>query len=125
MNSKQIVENFWTTMGSNDFYAAARLLHDEYVLDWPQSGERIRGCDNFASINTNYPVEGEWRFKINQIVAEGDTVVTDVLVTDGKRQDRVLTFSTIRDGKIWKQVEFWPEAFEAPAWRKQWAERIE
>ena len=124
MNYRQILENFWETMAANDFHAAAQLLHDDYTLEWPQSGERIRGRDNFAAINAFYPAEGKWTFKINDIVADGDMVVTDVSVSDGKRQDRAITFSTVRDGKIWKQVEFWPESFEAPAWRMQWVEKI-
>ena len=55
MDNKQILENFWSTMATNDFYAASQLLHDDYILEWPQSGERIRGRDNFAAINTFYP----------------------------------------------------------------------
>lgn len=124
MNSKQVIETFWQMMEGNDFYAVAQLLHKEYTLDWPQSGERIRGAENFAKLNTAYPAEGKWRFVINSIVVDGENVVTDVSVTDGVRQDRVITFSTIRDEKIWKQVEFWPEPFEAPNWRAQWVERI-
>ena len=124
MNNKQLLENFWATMATNDFYAASQLLHNDYLLEWPQSGERIRGQDNFAAINTFYPAEGKWEFTINHLLAEGDLVTTDVSVTDGKLKDRVITFSTIRDGKIWKQVEFWPEAFAAPEWRKQWVERF-
>ena len=123
MNEKQIVEAFWATMETNDFYAAAQLLHTDFILEWPQSRERIRGGGNFAALNTAYPAAGAWHFKINQIVSENDVVVTDVSVTDGKREDRVITFSTIRDGKIWKQVEFWPELFEAPAWRAAWVEK--
>ncbi|MBL8051346.1 MAG: nuclear transport factor 2 family protein [Anaerolineales bacterium] len=124
MNNKQIIENFWATMATNDFYAVAQLLHDEYVLEWHQSGERIRGRDNFAAINTYYPTEGKWTFQINHIIAEDDLVVSDVNVSDGKVHDRVITFSTIRDGKIWKQIEFWPEPFEAPEWRAKWVEKI-
>ncbi len=124
MDNKQILEIFWSTMATNDFYAVAQLLHDDYVLEWPQSGERIHGRDNFAAINTHYPAEGRWTFKINHLLAEGDQVVTDVNVSDGKRHDRAITFSTIRDGKIWRQVEFWPDSFEAPVWRAQWIERI-
>jgi len=124
MNNKQIIENFWASMAANDFYATAQLLHDEYLLEWPQSGERIHGRDNFAAINTNYPAKGKWQFTINHIVAEGDVVVTDVTVTDGKTIGRAITFSTLRDGKIWRQVEFWPDAFEAPAWRAKWIEKM-
>lgn len=122
MNNKQILENFWAIMETNDFYTAAQLLHDDFILEWPQSGERILGRDNFAAINKNYPTEGKWHFTINQIIGEGDLVVSDVSVTDGKITGRAITFSTIRDEKIWKQIEFWPDPFEAPAWRTQWVE---
>jgi hypothetical protein len=111
-------------MATNDFYAVAQLLHDDYVLEWPQSGERIRGRENFAAINTAYPSEGLWRFTINALITENDTVVTDVSVTNDKINDRVITFSILREGKIWKQVEFWPEPFEAPAWRSAWVEKM-
>lgn len=124
MNPKKLVELFWQTMESNDFYAVAQLLHDDFVLEWVQSGERIRGRENFAKLNTAYPTQGTWHFTINHIIADGDQVVTDVSVTDGTLHDRVVTFSTIRDGKIWKQVEFWPEPFAAPEWRAQWVEQI-
>jgi limonene-1,2-epoxide hydrolase len=122
MDPRQVVEAFWSAMQTNDFHAAARFLHDDYVLEWPQSGERVRGRENFAALNTAYPAEGIWQFRINRIVAEEDQVVTDVTVTDGSRTDRAITFSTIRDGRIWRQVEYWPEAFDAPGWRAQWVE---
>lgn len=124
MDNKQLLEHFWDVMRTNDFYAAAQLFHDDFTLEWPQSGERIRGRENFAALNTAFSAEGKWQFTVNQIVAEGDMVVTDVTVSDGKRVDRAITFSTIKEGKIWKQVEFWPEPFEAPAWRAQWVERF-
>jgi len=124
MKSKELIEQFWQTMESNDFYAVAQLLHDDFVVEWVQSGERIRGRENFAKLNTAYPTQGTWHFTINSIVADGDEVVTDVSVTDGTLSDRVITFSTIRDGKIWKQVEFWPEPFSAPEWRTEWVEKM-
>ncbi|MBK8618290.1 MAG: nuclear transport factor 2 family protein [Anaerolineales bacterium] len=124
MTNKQILEQFWKTMATNDFYAVGQLLHDDYILEWPQSGERIRGRENFSALNTAYPAAGQWTFNLNHIAEDGDLVVTDVSVSDGKLKDRCITFSTIRDGKIWKQIEFWPDSFEAPAWRAQWVEKI-
>ena len=55
MNKKQILEIFWARMETNDFQVVSQLLHEDYVLDWPQSGERIFGRENFAAVNTNYP----------------------------------------------------------------------
>jgi ketosteroid isomerase-like protein len=121
--SRQIVARFWATMQTNDFKAVGELLHDDYTLEWPQSGERIRGRANFVSVNENYPAHGRWEFEIHRIIAEGNEVVSDVDVTDGIVRGRVITLSTIRDGKILHQTEFWPDPFEPAEWRTQWIER--
>ena len=123
-NNKQVVEEFWAAMQTNDFKSAAEYLHDDYSLEWPQSGERIRGRANFVAINEQYPAHGRWEFTIHRIIGEGDEVVSDVGVTDGAITGRVITFSTIRDGKIFRQTEFWPDPFEPPEWRSQWVEKM-
>ena len=121
--SKRVVERYWAAMQTNDFQRAAEFLHDDYRLEWPQSGERIRGRANFVAVNANYPAHGRWEFAVQRIVAEEHQVVSDVSVTDGVIVARVITFSTIREEKILHQTEFWPDPFEAPAWRAQWVER--
>lgn len=122
--SKQVIEKFWAAMQSNDFQAAGEFLHDDYVLEWPQSGERIRGRANFTAVNENYPAHGRWEFTIHRILAEGNEVVSDLDVTDGVIRGRVITFSTVLDGRILRQVEFWPDPFEPAPWRAQWVEKI-
>ena len=69
-DSKQIVEGFWAAMQTNDFKAAGEFLHDDYILEWPQSGERIRGRANFVAVNEQYPAHGRWEFTIQRIIAE-------------------------------------------------------
>jgi limonene-1,2-epoxide hydrolase len=123
--SKQIVAQFWETMQTNDFRAAAELLDDTYLLEWPQSGERVCGRANFIAVNEHYPAAGRWRFTVHRLVAEGAEVVSDVTVTDGAITGRAITFSTVQDGKIVRQVEYWPDPFEAADWRAQWVERAE
>ena len=123
--SKQIVEQFWAAMQANNFRAAGELLHEEYVLEWPQSGERVRGRANFVAINEQYPAAGRWTFTLHRLLAEGDEVATEVTVTDGAITGRAITFSTVRDGKIVRQTEYWPDPFEPVAWRAQWVELIE
>jgi ketosteroid isomerase-like protein len=123
--SKQVVESFWAAMQTNDFKRAGELLHDDYLLEWPQSGEQIRGRANFVAVNENYPAHGRWEFTVHRIFAEGNEVVSDVGVSDGVITGRVITFSTIREGRILRQTEFWPDPFEPATWRAQWVENIE
>lgn len=124
LENRHLVEQFWAAMQANDWQAAGTFLHDDYVLEWPQSNERIRGRSNFIAINQHYPAAGRWRFVVNRIVADAGTVVTDVSVTDGEQSGHAITFSEIRDGQIGRQIEYWPDPFEAPAWRTQWVEQI-
>jgi ketosteroid isomerase-like protein len=121
-SARQVVQRFWAAMQTNDFKAAGDLLHDDFLLEWPQSGERIRGRENFVAVNENYPAQGRWQFTIHRILAEGEQAVSDVDVTDGVVSGRAITFSIVRDGRIVSQVEFWPEPYEAPNWRAAWVE---
>lgn len=121
--NRQLLECFWAAMGTNDFRAVGDLLHDDFVLEYPQSGELIRGRENFAAINAEYPAHGRWHFAVERIVADERGAVTDVVVTDGVVVARSILFSEVRDGRIARQVEYWPDPFEAPAWRARWVER--
>lgn len=105
---------------------------DDYVLDWPQSGERIRGAATFVAVNAAYPAAaGRWRFSVERLVVDGDLAVTDVVVTDGAPTARAITFTRVRDGRIAGQdfgelsraVAYWPDPFDAPAWRAAWVAR--
>lgn len=121
--TRRVVTQFWEAMQANDWAAAAALFADDYVLHWPQSGERIRSATNFVALNTNYPAAGRWRFTVERLVVEGEVAVTDVQVTDGAVTARALTFTSVRAGRIASQVEYWPDPYEAQPWRAAWVER--
>jgi ketosteroid isomerase-like protein len=121
--NRQIVERFWAAMQTNDFRAVGELLHDEYVLEWPQTGEIVRGRENFVAINENFPAAGRWSFTVHRLVADADGVATEVTVTDGWRTDRAVTFSEVRDRRISRQTEYWPDPYDPPEWRAPWVER--
>lgn len=125
MSPRAVVEEFWRLMATNDFFAVARVLSDNFVLEWPQSQERIRGAENFAKMNAEYPAHGVWRFTINRLVAGESEIVSDVSITDGVVAARAISFFTISDGKIEKLVEYWPDPYPAPANRAHLVEPME
>ncbi len=111
-------------MKSNDFRSVGTVLSDDFVLEWPQSNERIRGRDNFAAMNEEYPAHGRWQFTINKMICNDREAVTDVSVTDGVQAARAISFFTIVGGKIEKTVEFWIESYDAPKNRAHLVEPI-
>jgi SnoaL-like domain len=127
MNAKalELVEQFWSLMMTNNFRSVGLLMSDEFVLEWPQSGERIRGRDNYAAMNEEYPAHGRWTFTVNRIVGNDLEAVSDVSVSDGVQNARVISFFTVANGLIVKMLEFWPEDFPAPENRKHLVEKID
>lgn len=124
MSADDVVREYWRLMATNDFASVAAVLAPEFVLEWPQSNERVRGAANFARMNAEYPSHGPWRFEVHRIVASQEAAVSDVGVTDGVQSARALSFFTVSQGKVTRLVEFWPEPYAAPANRAHLVEPI-
>ena len=120
----EVVKKFWELMATNDFESVGSLLSDEFILDWPQSNERIRGRRNFAQMNREYPAHGRWQFTVHRIVGNDNDAVSDVSVTDGVQHARAISFFRVTDGQIVGMVEFWPEPFGAATNRTHLVEKL-
>jgi ketosteroid isomerase-like protein len=122
--AEDTVLEFWRLMATNDFFTVAGVLSDDFALDWPQSNERIRGADNFAQMNSEYPANGRWNFEVKRLVASASEVVTHVAVTDGKQSAEAISFFRVKNGKIVQIEEYWPESYQAPSNRAHLTEPI-
>ncbi len=122
--AEAVVREFWRLMQTNDFDAVGAVLSDDFVVEWPQSNELIRGRERFAGLNREYPAHGHWQFTVNQCVAGSGHVVTDVSVTDGVQSARAISFFTVTGGRISKLREYWPEPYDPPGNRAQWVEAL-
>ena len=113
-STESVVREFWRLMATNDFHSVRAVLAQEFVMEWPQSKERIHGGENFARMNAEYPTTGRWQFRINRLVASAGAAVTQVSVTDGTQSGEPISFFTVVGDKITRLVEYWPEPFAAP-----------
>ena len=120
-----VVQNYWHLMQSNDFYAVGAVLASDFVLEWPQSKERIRGAERFARMNSEYPAHGAWQFSVLRLVGSDAEVVSEVEITDGVQRATAISFFTVEGGKIARLVEYWPEPFAAAANRAHLVEPLE
>jgi ketosteroid isomerase-like protein len=119
--NRRTAERIWELMAHRDWDGMASLLADDFVEEWPQSGERIRGRDNVMAINTNYP--GLPTATIRRTLAAGDLVVTEVTLDYHGHVYNAVSIFEFRDGKIARETDYFAEPFDPPAWRAQWVER--
>jgi hypothetical protein len=118
--NRQLIVELWQRLGRFEFESAGALLHDHYVCEWPQSKEHICGRVNFVALNANYP--GRWQASVRRVLINGDQAASEVELTDHEQAVVVVSFYEIREGKIYREIDYWPEPYAAPEWRKQWVE---
>ncbi len=121
----ETAREFWRLMASNDFHSVGAVLAPGFVLEWPQTRERIRGAERFAQMNAEYPAHGPWQFTIHRLVGSESQAVSEVTVTDGVQTAKALSFFTVEQGTITHLVEYWPEPYAAPANRAHLVETME
>ena len=124
-DTENLVRRFWSALGDQDWEGAAATLAEDYTGEWPQSRERIAGREAFVAINAHYP--GTWRITVERLVVDDAQVATRVSLTDHERgrTEVAVSFFAIRDGLIYHQEDWWPEPYDAPAWRAAWVQPME
>jgi ketosteroid isomerase-like protein len=120
----RIAEDMWRAIQAGDLEGAGALMHDDYIQEWPQSGERIVGRDNAIAINRNFP-GGLPKMKFRRVLAEGELAVFEVELkyADGSHYFGVSVIE-IDEGKIARETDYFAQAFSAPQWRAQWVEQM-
>jgi SnoaL-like domain/ubiE/COQ5 methyltransferase family len=85
-DARQVAEELWRALQAGDWETAGGCLHDDFVQEWPQSGERIIGRDNATAIEQNFP-GGLPTMRFRRTLAGGDLAVLEVELTyaDGSR----------------------------------------
>jgi ketosteroid isomerase-like protein len=123
-DARQVAEKLWKALQVGDWETAAGCLHDDFVQEWPQSGERIVGRDNAIAIEQSFP-GGLPTMRFRRTLAGGDLAVLEVEFTyaDGSRYLGV-SILEFRDGKVVRETDYYSQPFQAPEWRAQWVEQM-
>ena len=77
------LDRHWAASDANDFEAEHSIYREDAVLEYPQSGERIRGRRNIQITRAKQP--SKKRFAVRRVIGSGDLWVTEYILTyDGK-----------------------------------------
>ena len=120
--NRAVVERFLTD-AKLDPAAEAELRSEDYVMEMPQSGERIRGRENMRAFQEHYPAPPT--VTVHEIRGAGNTFVAELVNDyDGDVFHAVLILE-VRDGRIVRDTRYYAEPFEPPSWRSRWVEPME
>ncbi len=122
---EQQVEHFFSELLANlSAEQEYELRHEDYVMEMPQSGERIRGRNKMREFQEAYPTPPSIRLR-RVLVRDGLWVLEGVNDYGEGRISHVVVIIELKDGKMWRDTRYYAEPFEAPEWRAEWIERME
>jgi ketosteroid isomerase-like protein len=114
------LEHHWATADRGDQSAAHEIYHDDVVVDWPQSGERVKGRANLQALREHYPKE--LRFATRRILGGGDLWITEYVITYDGRPVHTVSIMELRDGNVARETHYFADPFDPPEWRSRWVE---
>ena len=113
----------WAASDASDFETEHSIYHEDAVLEYPQSGERIRGRSNIQMTRTIQP--NKKRFTVQRMVGGGDLWVTEFILRYDGKPSYTVSIMEFRGDKVARETQYFADPFEASASRAQWVERME
>jgi hypothetical protein len=116
------LDRHWAASDANDFEAEHDIYREDAVLEYPQSGERIRGRRNILSSRAAQP--NRKRFTVKRIIGADDLWVTEFILSYDERPSYTVSVMEFRDGKVARETQYFGDPFEPGPSRAQWVERM-
>jgi len=130
-DTSQMAAKFEEVLKTGDFAAMTTLIKeyatDDFVEEWPQSGERL-SKDASMRLTENYPqMSGTSpKFSYRRMLGGGDTFVVEGTIDYGDGIPvSYVSIGEMRGDKIARVTEYFANPFEAPAWRADYVEKME
>jgi hypothetical protein len=115
---REALERHWEYAGS-DQDIAHEIYHDDAVLEFPQSGERFVGVENFREWRRAYPAS--LAFEIRSIRGRDDLWVAENSISyDGGPWNLTVSILEFRGDKVARESIYITQAWDAPDWRAPW-----
>lgn len=119
---RQALERHWNASDASDFSAEHEIYREDAVLDYPQSGERIRGRRNIQESRSVQP--NKKRFAIRRMMGGGDLWVTEFVLTYDGIPSYVVSIMEFSDGLVARETQYFADRFDPGASRAHLVERL-
>ena len=120
---REALQRHWLASDANDFAAEHQIYRADAVLEYPQSGERIRGRDNIQASRVAQP--SDKRFTVRRILGGGDLWISELVLTYDDDPFYVVSIMEFERAEVVRETQYFGEAFAPGPSRAQWVERID
>src|SRR5579864_8685483 len=90
------LQRHWEASDASDFKAEHEIYHEDAVLDYPQSGERIRSRHNIQQSRFVQP--NRKRFAVRRMIGSGDLWISEFTLSYDGLPSYAVSIMEFRDG---------------------------
>ena len=119
--ARTALQRHWEASDANDFETEHDIYHEDAVLDYPQSGERIRGRRNIQQSRFVQP--NKKRFTVRRIVGSGDLWVSEFVLSYDAVPSYAVSIMEFRDGRVAHETQYFADRFDPAPSRAHLVER--
>jgi hypothetical protein len=116
------LERHWIASDASDFKIEHEIYREDAVLDYPQSGERIRGRQSIQESRSVQP--NKKRFTVWRMIGSGDLWVTEFVLTYDGIPSYVVSIMEFRDGLVAHETQYFSDRFDPAPSRAHLVERV-
>ncbi|WP_158915209.1 nuclear transport factor 2 family protein [Caulobacter sp. S45] len=116
------LKRHWDASDASDFEVEHGIYREDAVLDYPQSGERIRGRRNIQESRSVQP--NRKRFTVRRIIGDGDLWITEYILTYDGKPSYVVSIMEFREGLVANETQYFADRFEPGPSRAHLVERM-
>src|SRR6202020_882007 len=116
------LDRHWAASDANDFETEHEIYHNDAVLEYPQSGERIRGRRNIQASRSAQP--NKKRFAVRRVLGAADLWVSEFVLTYDGLPSYTVSIMEFRDGKVARETQYFGAPFAPGASRAHLAGRM-
>jgi hypothetical protein len=113
----------WAASDANDFGPEHRIYRADAVLDYPQSGERIRGRDNIEASRKAQP--NRKHFTVRRTLGGSDLWISELVMTYDAQPYYVVSIMEFDGDQVVHETQYFSDPFEPGPSRAQWVERMD
>lgn len=117
------LDQHWAASDANDLETEHSIYHEDAVLEYPQSRERIRGRCNIQITRGRQP--SKKRFTVRRITGSGDLWVTEYVLTYDGKPSYTVSIMEFRNDKVARETQYFSDPFEPSVSRARWVERMD
>jgi hypothetical protein len=117
------LQRHWQASDAQDFAAEHDIYDDRAVLEYPQSGERIR--DRMRIQESRMAQPNRKGFTVRRLLGGGNLWISEIVMTYDEQPVYAVSIMEFEGEKVVRETQYFGSSFEPGPSRAKWVERMD